>query len=65
VVSSSLLPVPASSFLANLYSQACPKLFSLLDFNGNHNTGQAFLSSCTLYIYLAPEQFSCEEEKVL
>jgi len=45
----------ASLSLVNPCSQACPKLFSSLDFNSNYNTGQVFLNSYILYICLAPE----------
>ena len=57
--SQSLPPLPAP------WSRACPKLSFPPDFNGEQNSGQAFLNSCTLYICLAIEQFSYEEEKVL
>ena len=41
-----------------------PKLPSLPDFSGERTSSQAFLNSCTLYLHLAPEQFSCDEEKI-
>jgi len=34
-----------------------PKLSCPLDFNGERHNGHAFLNSCSLYIYLVPEQF--------
>ena len=37
-----------------------PKLSSPPDFSG-----QAFFNSCTLYLRLVPEQFSCDEKKIL
>jgi len=42
-----------------------PKLPSPLDFSGEWSSGQAFFNSYTLYLCLAPEQFSCDEEKIL
>ena len=42
-----------------------PKLPSPPDFSGERSSGQAFFNSCTLYLRLAPEQFSCDEEKIL
>jgi len=41
-----------------------PKLPSPPDFSSERTSGQAFLNSCTLYLRLAPEQFSCNEEKI-
>jgi len=41
-----------------------PKLPSLPDFSGEQTSGRAFLNFCTLYLCLAPEQFSCNEEKI-
>jgi len=41
-----------------------PKLPSLSDFSGKRTSGRAFLNSCTLYLRLALEQFSCDEEKI-
>ena len=42
-----------------------PKLPSPPDFSGERSSGRAFFNSCTLYLCLAPEQFSCDEEKIL
>jgi len=42
-----------------------PKLPSPPDFSGEWSSGQAFFNSCTLYLCLALEQFSCDEEKIL
>jgi len=39
-----------------------PKLPSLPDFSSKRTSGRAFLNSCTLYLCLAPEQFSCDEK---
>jgi len=41
-----------------------PKLPSPPNFSGERSSGQAFLNSCMLYLRLAPEQFSCDEEKI-
>jgi len=41
-----------------------PKLPSPPDFSSEQTSGQAFLNSCTLYLRLALEQFSCDEEKI-
>jgi len=41
-----------------------PKLPSPPDFSGEWSSGRAFLNSCTLYLRLAPEQFTCDEEKI-
>jgi len=41
-----------------------PKLPSLPDFSGERTFGRAFLNFCMLYLRLAPEQFSCNEEKI-
>ena len=41
-----------------------PKLPSLPDFSSKQTSGRAFLNSCMLYLRLAPEQFSCDEEKI-
>jgi len=41
-----------------------PKLPSPPDFSGERTSGRAFLNSCILYLRLAPEQFSCDEEKI-
>ena len=54
-------PVPAALFK----QQARPKLPSPLDFSSEWSSGQAFFNFCTLYLRLAPEQFSCNKEKIL
>ena len=41
------------------------KLFSPLDFSGEHHNGCTFLNSYSLYIRLAPEQFHDEQERIL
>jgi len=57
----SLLPlVPASPSK----QQARPKLSFPLDFSGEQSSSWAFFNSCTLYLCLAPEQFSCNKEKI-
>jgi len=55
-------PFPVLS--APTKQQTRPKLPSLPDFSGERTSGRAFLNSCTLYLHLAPEQFSCDEEKI-
>jgi len=66
-------PMPVSSPLVTPLSlapaapskqQARPKLSSLSDFSGERSSGRAFLNSCTLYLHLVPEQFTCDEEKI-
>jgi len=42
-----------------------PKLSCSLDFSRECHNSYAFLNSCSLYIYLAPEQFHNEEERIL
>jgi len=68
-----LPPIPASLPLVRPLSpalatsskqQARPKLLSLPDFSGKRSSGRAFLNSCTLYLCLALEQFTCDEEKI-
>jgi len=54
-------PVPA----ALSKQQTRPKLPSPPDFSREQSSGRAFLNSCTLYLRLAPEQFTCDEEKIL
>ena len=44
--------------------QMRPKLPFPPGFSGERTSGRAFLNSCTLYLCLAPEQFSCDEEKI-
>jgi len=41
-----------------------PKLPSPPDFSSKQSSRQAFLNSCMLYLRLAPEQFTCDEEKI-
>jgi len=53
-------PVPA----ALSKQQARPKLPSFPDFFSERSSGWAFFNSCTLYLYLASEQFSCDKEKI-
>ena len=45
--------------------QTRPKLLSPPDFSSERSSGRAFFNSCTLYLCLAPEQLSCDEEKIL
>ena len=56
---------PLSPALAALSKQrARPKLPSPPNFSGERSSGQAFLNSCMLYLCLALEQFTCNEEKI-
>jgi len=55
-------PSPVPSALTK--QQTRPKLPSPPDFSGKRTSGRAFLNSCTLYLRLAPEQFSCNEKKI-
>jgi len=65
-VTTSPLPVnPPSPVPSALTKQRTrPKLPSPPDFSGERTSGRAFLNSCTLYLRLAPEQFSCNEKKI-
>ena len=57
---------PPSPVLSTLSKQRMrPKLPSLPNFSGKWSSGRAFFNSCTLYLCLAPEQFSCDEKKIL
>jgi len=62
----SLPPVsPPSSVPATLPKQrARSKLPFPPDFSGEQSSGQVFFNSYTLYLHLALEQFSCDEEKI-
>jgi len=42
-----------------------PKLPSPPDFSSEQSSSRAFFNSCTLYLCLALEQFSCNKEKIL
>jgi len=56
---------PPSLVPATLSKQRTrPKLLSPPDFSGEWSSGQAFLNFCTLYLRLAPEQFTCDKEKI-
>jgi len=55
-------PSPVPSALTK--QQTRPKLPSSPDFSSEWTSGRAFLNSCTLYLRLALEQFSCDEEKI-
>jgi len=68
-----LLPAPVPSppvspsplVLDALFKQqAKPKFLSPPDFSSEQSSGQAFLNSCMLYLYLALEQFSYDKEKI-
>jgi len=55
---------PSLVLSAPTKQQTRSKLSSPPDFSGEQTSGRAFLNSCTLYLCLAPEQFSCDEEKI-
>ena len=55
-------PFPVLSVLSK--QQTRPKLLSPPDFSSEWSSGQVFLNSCTLYLCLALEQFTCDEEKI-
>ena len=59
-------PVNPSSLVPSTLTKQWtrPKLPSPPNFSGERTSGQVFLNSCTLYLRLAPEQFSCDEEKI-
>ena len=65
----SISPPPVSPpplVLATLSKQwARLKLPSPPDFSGERSSSQAFFNSYMLYLRLAPEQFSCDKEKIL
>ena len=66
-IPTSLPPVSSPSPVPSALSkqQMRSKLPSPPDFSGEWSSGRAFFNSCTLYLCLAPEQFSCDEEKIL
>ena len=65
-LTTSLPPVnpPSLVLSAPTKQRARPKLPSPPDFSGERTSGRAFLNFYTLYLCLAPEQFSCDEEKI-
>ena len=67
LITTSLPPVnpPSPVPSAPTKQRTRPKLPSPPDFSGERTSGQAFLNSCMLYLRLAPEQFSCDEKKIL
>ena len=56
------LPSPVPSAQSKQWTR--PKLPSPPDFSGEWSFRRAFLNSCTLYLRLAPEQLTCDEEKI-
>jgi len=57
------IPSPPVSLPSALMArQACPKLSYPPDFSGECHNGRTFLNFCSLYIYLASEQFHDKEE---
>jgi len=65
-VTTSLPPVNPPSLVPSALTKqrTRPKLPSPPDFSSERTSGRAFLNSCTLYLRLALEQFSCDEEKI-
>ena len=63
-VSSPLVTPSSSAPAASSKQRARPKLPSPPDFSGERSSGRAFLNSCTLYLHLAPDQFTCDKEKI-
>jgi len=60
------IPSPLVSSLLTLAArQTHPKLFCSLDFSRECHNSRIFLNSCSLYIYLAPEQFYNKQKKIL
>jgi len=55
---------PSPALAASSKQRARPKLPSPPDFSSERSSGRAFLNSCTLYLHLTPEQFTCDEEKI-
>jgi len=55
---------PSLVLSASTKQRTRPKLPSPPDFFGEWTSSQVFFNSCTLYLRLAPEQFSCDEEKI-
>ena len=55
-------PSPVPSTLTKQRTR--PKLPSPPNFSGEWTSSRAFLNSCMLYLHLALEQFSCDEEKI-
>ena len=55
---------PSPALAAPSKQQVRPKLPSLPDFSGERSFRRAFLNSCMLYLCLALEQFTCDEEKI-
>ena len=66
LIPTSLPLVSPSSLVLSAPSkqQMRPKLPSPLDFSSERSSGRAFLNSCMLYLRLAPEQFTCDKEKI-
>ena len=56
-------PLPVPSTLSKQRTRL--KLPSPSNFSGEQSSGRAFFNSCMLYLCLAPEQFSCDKEKIL
>jgi len=60
-------PISPSSLVPSTLSkqQMRPKLPFPPDFSSERSSSQAFFNSCTLYLCLALEQFSCNKKKIL
>jgi len=63
-VSPPLVTPPSPTPAASSKQQARPKLPSPPGFSGERSSGRAFLNSCTLYLHLVLDQFTCDEEKI-
>ena len=63
-VSPPLVTPPSSAPATSSKQRARLKLPSPPNFSGEWSSRRAFLNSCTLYLRLAPEQFTCNEEKI-
>ena len=62
--SPSLVRPPSPALAALSKQRARPKLLSPPDFSDERSSRWAFLNSCTLYLCLALEQFTCNKEKI-
>ena len=66
LIPTSLPPVSPSSLVLSAPSKQWmrPKLPSPPDFSNKWSSRRAFLNSCTLYLRLALEQFTCDKKKI-
>jgi len=63
-VSPPLVRPPSPALAALSKQRAKPKLPSPPDFSSKRSSRRAFLNSCMLYLRLAPEQLTCNKEKI-